>query len=289
MDFYNTGSISVGGSIGNGNTTQNGGSSSTGGSIGFSANVTLPSSPTAPTMPGLMELSTTTNNHITENTHNIYNNTNNQTNIEKILNEWKLTQNGDRVSGNIYDFQNHANQGDETFGLMELEDYHFNPVMSHVTYDTYGCGGDAICGSAGHVSIFGDRNTASSGSNPNHLMELEDFLFNPVLSDNAKLESGEILTGDAGHVAISGDRNTFIQGTSHATANSNSVPNHLMELEDFLFNPVMSDNAKLESGEILTGDAGHVSISGDRNTFIQGTSKATSNSNSVPNHLVMLL
>ena len=237
LDFYNTGTISVSGSIGNGNTTQNGGSSSTGGSIGFSANVTLPSSPTAPTMPGLMELSTTTNNHITENTHNIYHNTNNQTNIEKILNEWKLTQNGDRVSGNIYDFQNHANQGDETFGLMELE----------------------------------------------------DFLFNPVMSDNAKLESGEILTGDAGHVAISGNRNTFIQGTSHATANSNSVPNHLMELEDFLFNPVMSDNAKLESGEILTGDAGHVAISGDRNTFIQGTSKATSNSNSVPNHLVMLL
>ena len=121
LRFHNTGSISVGGSIGNGDTTQGGGASSTGGGVSFSANVTLPSAPTAPTMPGLLlNLQTTTNNHITENTHNIYHNTNNQTNIEKILNEWKLTQNGDRVSGNIYDFQNHANQGDETFGLLEL-------------------------------------------------------------------------------------------------------------------------------------------------------------------------
>merc|ERR1712216_342049 len=52
----------------------------------------------------------------------------------------------------------------------------------------------------------------------------------------------------------------------------------LMNLEDFVFNPVMRDNAKLESGEILTGDAGHVTIRGGWNKFIQGTSKANADS-----------
>ena len=155
LRFHNTGSISVGGSIGNGDTTQGGTASSQGGGVSFSANVTLPTptAPTAPTMPGLllMNLSTTTNNHITENTHNIYHNTNNQTNIEKILNEWKLTQNGDRVSKNIYDFQNHANQGDETFGLLNL---------STVDCDHLTKKGGVIDGS---LFNFGDINNHQAG------------------------------------------------------------------------------------------------------------------------------
>ena len=68
-----------------------------------------------------MNLGTTTNNYVTQNTHNIINNTDNETNINNIFNHWKLTQTGDRVTGNIYDFQNHANTGDETFGLLELK------------------------------------------------------------------------------------------------------------------------------------------------------------------------
>ena len=127
LQFHNTGTINVGGNIANGDTSQSGTTTSQGGGVSFSANVNItpptpPTAPSLPSMPGmlLMNLGTTTNNYNTVNTHNIVNNTDNETNINNIFNHWKLTQTGDRVTGNIYDFQNHANTGDETFGLLEL-------------------------------------------------------------------------------------------------------------------------------------------------------------------------
>ena len=69
----------------------------------------------------------------------------------------------------------------------------------------------------------------------------------------------------------------------------------LMELDNFTFTPKMGGSAQLQSGEIINGTAGQVTISGDRNKFVQGTSSASSNSGVSPqekyasNHLLVVL
>ena len=58
--------------------------------------------------------------------------------------------------------------------------------------------------------------------------------------------------------------------------------------EDFVFDSNLTDHANVIFGEILTGDAGHVTIRGSNNDFVQGGSHAYSSSNTVPKHLLIL-
>ena len=53
-------------------------------------------------------------------------------------------------------------------------------------------------------------------------------------------------------------------------------PVHSLINLDFVFAPVMSGTTSLSSGEIINGTAGQVNITGSGNTFIQGTSSASS-------------
>ena len=55
--------------------------------------------------------------------------------------------------------------------------------------------------------------------------------------------------------------------TSPTPPTAPSMPGMLMNLEDFVFDSVLTDNANVKFGEILTGDAGHVTIKGSDNDF----------------------
>ena len=61
------------------------------------------------------------------------------------------------------------------------------------------------------------------------------------------------------------------------TRNARLVRPALQNL-DFLFAPVMDGTSKLTMGEIVNGDAGKITVIGDNDTVIQGTSTSTATS-----------
>ena len=135
----------------------------------------------------------------------------------------------------------------------------------------------------GHNTFNAVLNT-STGKQIFKLQELDNFTFTPDLSGSAHLESGEIINGTAGQVDIKGDGNKFIQGTSSSNATSSGggaagatsssgggddraaaaalkakMQGRLQEL-NFTFAPNMSGTSNLQSGEIINGTAGQVTI-----------------------------
>ena len=55
--------------------------------------------------------------------------------------------------------------------------------------------------------------------------------------------------------------------TSPTPPTAPSMPGILMNLEDFVFDPVFSDHAIVKYGELPTGDAGHFTIKRSDNDF----------------------
>ena len=102
--------------------------------------------------------------------------------------------------------------------------------------------------------------------------QLQNLMFHigGELKDDATLQTGALLGGEAGTITIKGNNDHLEQGNSSSSASA-SLQNLLFHIGGEL-----KDDATLQTGALLGGEAGTITIKGDYNHFEQGNSSATS-------------